>query len=183
MLEKILPYKDELTVAVGITDPQAVEEAFTVGVGNTETFTVGASIAPKLSKPVRFTAKVKSLHDGDFYRYGPESKGTLYSLGKTAVLQAGSVFVHIISKGQHGDLGFYRCFGTEPMRCDLVCVKACTSFRAAYASFAEAIYNANTLGAAGCDLKALPFEKIVMPLYPFSEITEADIKPVKFCRE
>ncbi|MBQ4269855.1 MAG: M81 family metallopeptidase [Clostridia bacterium] len=182
VLEKILPHQDKIVAAVGITDPKAVEAAFAAGVGNTTTFTVGASIAPKLSKPVMFTAKVKGLHDGEFYRYGPESRGELYSLGKTAVLQAGNVFIHLVSKGQHGDLGFYRSFGTEPMRCGLVCVKACTSFRAAYAPFAAEIHNANTLGAAGCDLKALPFEKLSKPLYPFDEITEADIKPVKICR-
>jgi microcystin degradation protein MlrC len=182
VLENLLPYKDKLTAAVGITDPTAVGQAFAVGVGNTATFKIGATIAPKLSNPVTVTAKVKSLHDGDFYRYGPEGLGELYSLGKTAVLQVGNIFVHIVSKGQHGDLGFYRSFGIEPMRCDLVFVKACTSFRAAYAPFAAKIYNANTRGAAGCDLKALPFENVSKPLYPFDETTEKDIKPVKICR-
>lgn len=182
VLEKILPYQDKLMAAVGITDPKAVAAAFAVGVGNTATFTVGASIAPKLSNPVTFTAKVKSLHDGNFYYYGTADKGSLYSLGKTAVLQVGKVFVHIVSQGQHGDLGFYRSFGIEPTYCDLVCVKACTSFRAAYAPFAAEIYNANTRGAAGCDLKVLPFEKRSKPLYPFEEITENDVKPIKFCR-
>ena len=183
VLERILPYQDKLIVAVGVTDPDAVNKAFEVGVGNTATFSIGATIAPKLSKPVIVTAKVKSLTDGDFYRYGPASKDQLYSLGKTAVLQAGKVFIHLVSKGQHGDIGFYRSFGIEPMRCNLVCVKACTSFRAAYTPFAAEICSANTPGAAGAELKALPFEKISKPRYPFEEITEKDIKPVKFCRK
>lgn len=183
VLECVIPYKDRLTTAIGITDPKVVEKAFEVGEGNTATFSIGATIAPKLSNPVTITAKIKSLHDGDFYRYGPACKGEIYSLGKTAVLQTGNVFIHVVSKGQHGDLGFYESFGIETKRCDLICVKACTSFRAGYSPFVAEIYNANTRGAAGCDLKALPFENLSKPVYPFEEISEKDVKSVRFCRK
>lgn len=178
-LEFILPYKDTLRAAVGITDPKGVEQAFSVGVGNTATFTLGASIAPKLSKPIVVTATVKSLHDGNFYRYGPQERGVQVALGRTAVLQIGKTVVHLVSQGGHGDLGFYRSFGTEPAFFDLVCVKACTSFRAGYAEIAQEICNANTCGAAGCTLTQLPYENLPKPLYPFEEIAEKDITTAK----
>ncbi len=178
-LEFILPYKDTLRAAMGITDPKAVEQAFAVGVGNTANFTLGASVAPKLSNPVTITATVKSLHDGNFYRYGPQERGVQVALGRTAVLQIGKSVVHLITKGAHGDVGFYRNFGTEPTFYDLICVKACTSFRAGYAEIAGEICNANTRGAAGCTLTELPYENLPKPLYPFEEIAERDITIAK----
>jgi microcystin degradation protein MlrC len=182
ILEYVLPYQETLSTAVGLMDPVAVEKAFEVGEGNTATFSLGATIAPKLSKPVTLTATVQGLYDGDFYRVGPQEKGVKVSLGKTAVLQAGKVRIHLVCKGLIGDLGFYRAFGTEPSDCQLVCVKACTSFRAGYAPISHAIYNANTHGAAGCSLKELPYKNLPKPFYPFEEIGEEDISHAKIYR-
>jgi microcystin degradation protein MlrC len=92
------------------------------------------------------------------------------------------VRIHLVCKGLIGDLGFYRAFGTEPSDCQLVCVKACTSFRAGYAPISHAIYNANTHGAAGCSLKELPYKNLPKPFYPFEEIGEEDISHAKIYR-
>ncbi len=76
VLEALLPYSDKLHAAVSITDPIAVEKAFSVGVGNKCDFMIGAALAPGLSRPVCVkNALVKSLHDGDFTLYGPAERG------------------------------------------------------------------------------------------------------------
>lgn len=179
----LLPYADRLFAATEVRDVPAVEQAFSVGVGNTAEFTLGATIAPKLSEPVKVTARVKSLHDGSFYANGPMSKGTKYSSGRTAVLEVGKLLIRVSENGTgSNDVNFYRSFGVSFERFALVSVKACTSFRASYGPFVSEIYNACTAGAACPVLEQLDFERRLHPLYPFEQITERDIREAKVYR-
>ena len=178
VIEYLLPYRDRLVCAVAVSDIPAVEKAIALGVGKVADFTLGATKAPQLSSPVLVKdAEVVSIHDGIFTMYGPQDKGKTRDIGKTVVLKAGKIWIHVSSNGKaEGDLNFYRSFGIEPAECDLVCVKACTSFRAGYEGISAEICNTNTPGAAGVALTELPYKKRPVPTYPFEEITEQDIK-------
>lgn len=177
VLEYILPYKDTLRAAVSLNDEAAVEKAFSLGVGGKADFTLGASLAPKLSRPVTIKdAVVRSLHKGDFILGGPAERGQKRSMGRCAVLEVGQLQILLTVRGQNnGDLQFYRSFGIEPTLCRLVCVKACSSFRAGYEPVSALICNTATPGAAGPVLTDLPFTRIPKPLFPFAEITEDTI--------
>ncbi len=185
VLNYLLPHKDQLKCAMAVVDKNAVDKAYELGVGGVGDFVLGASVAPELSKPVFVkNALVKVLSDGDFYLYGPQERGQLYSNGKSALISVGNIYIHI-SYGARviGDRGFYRSVGVEPELMDLVCVKACTSFKAGYEPISSEICNAVTTGAAGTDLKGLPFKKRQKPLYPFEEISVNDINSAKIYRE
>ena len=180
----LLPYRKQLKCAVAVSDIPAVEKAFSAGVGAVCDFALGGTKAPGLTKPVLVKdAEVISLHDGTFYMYGPEDKGEMRNVGKTAVLKADNILIHVSSYGKaEGDINFYRSFGIEPSECDLVCVKACTSFRAGYEPISAEICNTDTPGAAGGVLTALPFKNRPVPMFPFEEITEENISQPKCCR-
>lgn len=184
VLEKLLPYKDKLKCAVAVSDVSAVDKAFELGVGAVADFTLGATVAPKLSTPVTVKgATIKSLHDGSFYMYGPQERGFVRNVGKTAIIQVGKIFIHLSYHGlAEGDKNFYASFGIDPELCDLVGVKACTSFRAGYEKFSAKIFNTNTKGAAGPVLQDLPYENRPKPLYPFEQITKDDIVLAKVFR-
>lgn len=173
----LLPYRDELYAAASVDDVPAVEKAFALGVGGVGDFTLGATVAPKLSDPVTVTeCTVVSLHSGEFRMQGPASRGEWRDMGKTAVLAAGKLRIVVNSHSCYqGDVQFYRAFGVEPMLCDLISVKACTSLRAGYEPISAEICNTATPGAAGVVLTALPFDRLPKPFYPFEAITEADI--------
>ena len=142
-----------------------------------------ATIAPKLSEPIKVFAKVKSLHDGSFYANGPMSKGSKYSSGKTAVLEVGKLLIRVSENGTgSNDINFYQSFGVSFQRFALVTVKACTSFRASYGLFVSEIYNTCTAGAACPVLEKLDFERRQRPLYPFEQISESDIREAKVYR-
>ncbi|MBR2406390.1 MAG: M81 family metallopeptidase [Clostridia bacterium] len=179
VIEALLPYRDELYAAASVDDVPAVEKAFALGVGGKGDFTLGATVAPKLSTPVTVPdCTVVSLHSGEFRMQGPASRGEWRDMGKTAVLAAGKLRIVVNSHSCYqGDVQFYRGFGVEPMLQDLIAVKACTSLRAGYEPISAAICNAATPGAAGVVLKALPFDRLPKPFYPFEEITESDITP------
>ena len=180
----LLPYKDVLKAAADVTDAKAVAKAFELGVGAVADFTLGATIAPKLSKPVLVKdAKVKSLHVGTYERFGPQEKGIIVTNGRTAILEVGKLSIHISEDARaNGDMNFYRGFGIDPQSQQLVNIKACTSFRAGYEPISAEICNTSTPGAAGTVLTDLPFEKLVMPIYPFAEITEDMISEAKCYR-
>ena len=174
VLEYLLPHRDSLRAAVTVADVPAVEKAFALGVGGKADFLLGGTIAPSLSAPVAVTdCVVKSLHDGKFMLEGPMGRGTKVSMGRAAVLQAGQLLILVCSNSSNcRDPQFYRSAGIEPTLCRLVDVKACTSFRAAYEPISALICNTITPGAAGVELKILPFKNIPKTFYPFSEITE-----------
>lgn len=184
VLEKLLPYKDDLRCALAVVDKKAVDKAYELGVGGVGDFIIGATLAPELSKPVLVkNATVKVLSDGEFYMYGPQERGQKRENGKSALICVGGINIHISYGAKTiGDRGFFRSVGVEPELMDLVCVKACTSFRAGYSQITDLIYNAQTTGAAGTDLSTLPFKKRPVPLYPFEEITLESIGKAKVYR-
>jgi microcystin degradation protein MlrC len=184
VIGKLLPFADRLRCAVGVSDAPAVSKAFEIGVGGRADFTLGATIAPALSSPVEIKdALVRSLHNGAFTVHGPIGRGTVCYCGKVAVLEVGKMLIQVSTRGSNEkDMGYYRGFGIEPSMCDVVSVKACTSFRAAYELIAEEICNTATTGAAGTDLTALPYKKRPSPMYPFEEISESDISEAKIYR-
>ena len=84
-----------------------------------------------------------------------------FHLGKTAVIRFGRLDVLACEKiVVPGDPQLYRAFGIEPTLYDLVDVKACTSFRAAYTKFTDQIFETDTPGAAAVNLKRLPYQKL-----------------------
>ena len=184
VLEYLLPHRDTLRAAVAVADTAAVEKAYALGVGGKADFMLGGALSPTLSAPVEVKdCVVKSLHDGSFMLEGPASRGAQTTMGKAAVLQAGQLLILVCGNCNNcKDPQFYRSVGIEPTLCRLVSVKACTSFRAAYEPISALICNTITPGAAGVELKILPFTHIPTPFYPFQEITEDMIAAPKCLR-
>ena len=182
VLRYLLPYRDTLRAAVTVVDASAVAKAYELGVGGKADFVLGATVAPTLSAPVEVKdCVVKSLHNGEFVLEGPASRGTKGNMGPAAVLQAGQLMILVNHAGSNcKDPQFYRSVGIEPTLCRLVDVKACTSFRAAYEPISALICNTITPGAAGVELKTLPYQNIPKPFYPFEEISE-DMIPAPKC--
>ena len=182
VLRWLLPYRDTLRAAVTVVDVPAVEKACALGVGAKADFVLGATVSPELSAPVEVKdCVVKSLHSGDFVLEGPANRGFKADMGRAAVLQAGQLLILVNhTSSSCRDLQFYRSAGIEPTLCGLVDVKACTSFRAAYEPISALICNAITPGAAGVELKTLPFKNIPAPFYPFQETSE-DMIPAPRC--
>lgn len=176
VLEEILKLDSPVKAALSLRCTPAVKKAFQMGVGKSAEFTVGASIDPSMSSPVTFTAYVQSLHDGKFAQEGPAKPGLINHLGPTAVLRVKNTAILISEQllGA-GDLQLYRHHGIEPLFCQLVAVKTCTSFRAGYEPIASEIIEADTPGAAAPNLLRLPFKNVPKNFYPFQDISEADI--------
>lgn len=148
-----------LTGAVCIQDKSAVQKAFSLGVGATATFCVGASLTPNMPGPMVAAGTVKAL----FPKGGKHP-----ALSDAALVQFGKLSVVLCTNGtSSGFPQMYRDLGVDPEKCDIVVVKANTSFRAYYSSIAGAIYVSDTPGAGASNLKQFAWKNLPSGMYPF----------------
>ena len=154
--------------AVGtIYDPQVVQEAIKVGVGQVLTTSLGAKTDDFHGKPVDVTGVVRSVFDGDFTYKGPMSRGAHASLGLSAVLDIGGILVIVSSKRiQTRDPEMFRVAGIEPLDQKIVVVKSAVHFRAGFEPIAADIVIADAPGLTALDLSQFDFKRIQRPLYP-----------------
>lgn len=165
---KLLELAPELKAGMFVVDPAAADKAFAVGVGNEDEFTVGSCLTPGIPGPLKALGRVISLHDGHFTCEGPAKRGKQNYIGKSAVIRFGNLDILVCRAGaSSGDPQLLRHFGIEPTLCDLVVVKANTSFLEPYSRFTDLIYYADTPGAGASNLKLLSWEKIPQNMYPF----------------
>ncbi|MCD6576712.1 MAG: M81 family metallopeptidase [Anaerolineaceae bacterium] len=177
VLQRLLERKLDVKTALVVNDARAAELAHEIGVGSRAVFSIGGTRNPDMFNPVRVEAYVKSLHDGTFCLEGPAGRGIVVNIGRTAVISVGKIDIVVCrSMLFGGDPQIFRGFGIEPTFYQMVVVKACTSFRAAYNLFADVICLTDTPGAASADLKSLPYKKIPNTFYPFSTLEDYRIK-------
>jgi microcystin degradation protein MlrC len=183
VLKKLLESKLNIKAAIVIDDPPAAELAHQLGVGKKAVFSIGGTKDPVGSESVKVEASVKSLHEGVFVQEGPAGRGLVRNIGHTAVLSIGDIDVVVCHHMMgNGDPQLYRAFGIEPTFYQLVVVKACTSFRAAYRLFAKEICDTNTPGAASVHLLSLKYRKIPESFHPFSDLNGYQINDIMYSR-
>lgn len=165
---RLLERGSKLRAGMFVVDPDAARKAFGVGIGNSAEFTVGAGFTPGMPGPLKAMGTVRSLHDGQFRNEGPADRGTLNSLGPSAVVRFGHTDILLCHKGAStGDPQIFRHFGIEPTLYDLIIVKANTSFRVPYGKFTDLICYGDTPGAGASNLKLLQWKHLPKGLYPF----------------
>lgn len=181
VVKKLLERNSNLKTAIAVVDAPAANLAHKVGVGNKAIFSIGGTKLPIINKTIEVECYVKSLHDGTFIQEGPAGRGMTNNIGPSAVLQIGNIDVlvchHIFG---NGDPQLFRAFGMEVTLYDLLIVKACTSFRAAYSKFTDRIYDTDTPGAASVDLKSLPFKRLPKDFYPFSNLDDYKLNEIVY---
>ncbi len=177
LLEAIERLDSDVKAALYLNDIPASEHAFELGVGAEGTFTVGASMDSNVSSPVKIQARVVSLHDGYYTQEGPAQRGKVNFIGRTAVIHWRNTDIVLCGNVlAPGDPQMYRHFGIEPTFCQLVSVKACTSWRAAYEPMAGKVFETDMPGNAPLNLFRAVYTHLPKHFYPFEEITKADIK-------
>ena len=154
------------TALVPIVDAPAAARAFEAGVGQTVPLTLGGTLDPGRFTPLEVSAYVKSLADGEF-RY---EAGTAGHAGKTAVLKIGNVDVMVTERTVYVvGRKVYLAQGLDPEDYDVVVVKSPNGFRTHYEAIAERIVPVDVPGSTSANLKSLPFENCVRPIFPLDD--------------
>ncbi len=151
---------------VPIVDAPAVAVAFEAGVGSEVTVPLGGTRDPGRFTPVEVTVRVRSLHAGEFtYENGTEGNG-----GRVAVLTHDQMRLLVTERPVYVvGRRVFQAFGLEPQDFDLVVVKSPNGFRTWYESIASLIVPVDVPGSTSANLKSLPFENCVRPIFPLDE--------------
>ena len=159
-------------VAVGaIRDPQAVKKLIESGVGSNVTLALGGKMdMPSIGRqgePLEVTGRVRLISDGDFIVQGPMLTGVTMHMGKTAVLDTGSIqFVVIENNHEPFDLEMFRSVGIEPTAKRYLLLKSRIHYRAGFKPIAKQIVECSGIGVTGSDYSQFKFEKVRRPIYP-----------------
>lgn len=151
---------------LSLVDAPAVERAIECGIGNQTTISLGATRDPTRFTPRPFTCRVVSLHDGHFCY----EDGTPADAGRAAVLQVESISILVTQKpvfvvGRR----VYEEHGLDPRDFDVVVVKSPNGFRTWYEEIADVIIPVDVPGSTSANLKSLPFQLCVRPIFPLDE--------------
>ena len=153
---------------LSLCDPRAVEVACSAGVGSIITTDVGHFFSKSDGKPVRITGKVNSISDGN---YCPRDNNISFAMGKTAVIEIGSVRLLIrTNPAAEWDVAFYASQGLEPADAGLAFVKSPGGFFYSFKNVADQIMVADTPGPTTVNMRKIRFSKVSRPLYPLDEI-------------
>lgn len=152
----------KLKTAMSIRDEAAVEQAFRMGVGATGMFSVGGRLTPGIPGPFTAEGTVLGLFEND------PVTGKHARMGKAATVRFGNIYMILCTQGSSSrSPDTYADLGVDPAACDLLVIKANTSFRAFYKDMTDLIYVADTPGAGASNLRQLTFRKLPKSMYPF----------------
>jgi len=158
------------SVALTITDPEAVEKAIKVGVGNEITLSVGGKMDP-FNKPIEIMGRVRLISDGKYVLKGPALRGVEANMGRAVVLKVMDRIDLVITEIPTCTFepGQYRNVGVDVEDTKIVVVKAQHFFEPAYGPITRKIIIVNALGVTTPDFVSLPFKRIRRPMYPFDK--------------
>jgi microcystin degradation protein MlrC len=155
----------------GICDPEAVAAMEAVGVGKEISLDLGGkSDMPAIGmtgQPLRLIGRVRAVTDGNFAITVPMGRGTIASLGKTAVLDTGRAQIVVCSRHTEPyDLGCFRSVGIEPTAKRYLILKSRIHYRAGFRDIAKHEIPCNGLGVTSSDNSLFAFKKVRRPIYP-----------------
>ena len=147
-----------------------MEGAHRRGVGAEWTTPLGGVRDHRFSKPITVTARVGRLFDARFVMSGHLARNMPIDMGRSAVLQIGSVHVIVTSRtGPHFAPQLFQLAGFDPFAASVLVAKSPCGFRAAYADRAAKILVVQAPGCAPSDFWRYDYRRIPRPLWPWDE--------------
>ncbi|MFW6074481.1 MAG: M81 family metallopeptidase, partial [Chloroflexota bacterium] len=154
-----------------VFDPVTAEQSHQAGPGATIDVEIGGRTDPEiLGEPVRTSAYVKSVTDGQFVTQSPMGRGGHRDLGKMARLVIGNVDVIIGSEShQTIDAELFLLHGIDVSRYQVVALKSQNHFRAAFEPIAADIIRTDPPGWTTSNVKNLRHQRIRRPIWPLDD--------------
>ncbi len=171
VLREVIDQGLEDVAMFAVCDPQAVAEMEAAGVGREITLDLGGKTdMPEIDKagePLRLSGRVRAITDGDFVVTVPMGRGTVTSMGKSAVLDTGRVQIVVCSRHTEPyDLGCFRSLGIEPTAKRYLILKSRIHYRAGFRAVARHEIPCNGVGVTSSDNSLFTFKKVRRPIYP-----------------
>jgi microcystin degradation protein MlrC len=171
VLKEVIRQGLEDVAMFAICDPEAVEEMALAGVGNRIALRLGGKVdMPSIGlrgEPLEISGRVRALTDGDFVVNTAMGRGTIESMGTTAVLDTGRVQIVVCSRhSEPFDLGCFRSVGIEPTQKRVLILKSRIHYRAGFRAIARHELPCDGVGVTSSDNSLFKFEKVRRPIFP-----------------
>ncbi len=160
--------------AASIWDPETVQHAIEIGVGNEGTFRIGGKAAPgQYGEPIDVRGHVAVICDGNFTGWGPVVRGQPVRCGPTARIDVGGLKL-VVTTIRHAanDQGYFQVAGVQPDREPLLVIKSRGHFRADFEPIAHTIIEVDAPGAANPNLNRFEFQHLRRPMWPLDTDVE-----------
>lgn len=158
-------------------DPSAVELMAAAGVGAEITVQLGGRTDfPAIGltgKPLELSGRVRRITDGKFVVSGPKNTGIQENLGRTAVLDTGTIEIVVCSlRHEPYDLGVFTHAGINPALKKYILIKSRQHFRAGFEPIMKDVVMVSGPGITTSDYAQFPWKNVRRPVYPLDP--EAD---------
>lgn len=174
ILRSLLQHKVEQSLVI-INDPAAVAALQDAAPGAVRQLAVGGRGSPLDAGPVDLAVTFVSRSDGHFTLEDPNShlasmNGLHIAMGPCAVVRTAGITILLTSrKTAPFDLGQLRSQGIEPTAFRVIGVKAAVAHKRAYDKISRTSFYVDTPGPCTSNLTALPWKKLVRPVYPLDK--------------
>ena len=174
ILRSLLHHKVEQGLVI-INDPAAVAALQDAAPGAVRQLAVGGRGSPLDAGPVNLAVTFVSRSEGHFTLEDPNShlasmNGLHIAMGPCAVVRTAGITLLLTSrKTAPFDLGQLRSQGIEPTAFRVIGVKAAVAHKRAYDKISRTSYYVDTPGPCTSNIAALPWKKLVRPVYPLDQ--------------
>jgi microcystin degradation protein MlrC len=157
---------------VTIRDPEAVAEAFAVGVGGRLTARVGAKTDGYHGQPVPISGEVIRLQTEGRWRYiGEYMTGQPGDMGRAALVRAGGVDIILTEKRVAAwDRGYLSLLGVDAGSYRIHTPKAALAWKTGFGDVVAAYVFVDAPGITPVNLEGLGFTHLTRPIYPLDPI-------------
>ncbi len=167
ILRELLKQKVERAAVGTIYDPEVVQKAIEVGVGQPIQTSLGAKTDDLHGKPIDIEGRVRLIYNGRYQYKGEMSRGAWGDMGKTAVIHMNGIDVMVCSKrAQTRDPEVFRSAGIDPFDKDILVLKSAVHFRSGFGPIAKEILIADGPGLTSLDLSIFSYKRIRRPMWP-----------------
>jgi microcystin degradation protein MlrC len=150
-----------------VVDPEAAQSCLRAGVGCEVSVSLGHKLDPIWGQPIHVTGKVKRISDGRFQYTGGILGGTWATMGRSAVLEVGSIQILIATYPTYDWADEqYRSIGLEPEKAKFVGLKNMMNFRFGYRNIMKGYSVLDLPGPTPPDMRMLPFKRVKRPVFP-----------------
>jgi microcystin degradation protein MlrC len=157
---------------VTIKDPEAVAQAFAVGVGGTLNARIGAKTDAYHGEPVPISAEILQLQTDGRWRYvGEYMTGQPGDMGRAALVRAGGVDIIITeNRTPAWDRGYLFLLGIDPRSYRIFTPKAALAWKTAFGDLVEEFVFVDAPGITPVNLERLGFTNLSRPIYPLDQM-------------
>ncbi|WJH32874.1 MlrC C-terminal domain-containing protein [Paenibacillus sp. CC-CFT747] len=150
-----------------ICDPEAVQEAFRLGIGETFEGRIGGKSDSLHGEPVAVKGRIRLMFDGAYRHVGPYMTGQRADMGRTAVVECGSLTLILTEKRTAPwDAGHVLSVGLQPADFKIIVAKSAIAWQAAFGPIAKHVVNVDSPGCCSANLKHFHYDRVVRPVYP-----------------